>query len=103
MTGKAMTAEEYHRRFADRIIEQTKRGAAPWQKPWEAGRARFALEPRHGLALLQRQRPASGSGGPRPRLRGHPPGGLIGRSRLREARSARPSRHRRVGTAHLPV
>ena len=37
MTDKAMTAEEYHRRFADRIIEQIKRGAAPWQKPWKPG------------------------------------------------------------------
>ena len=37
MTGKAMTAEEHHRRFADRIIEQIKRGAAPWQKPWKPG------------------------------------------------------------------
>ena len=37
MTGKAMTAEEYHRRFADQIIEQIKRGAAPWQKPWKPG------------------------------------------------------------------
>ncbi len=37
MTGKAMTAEEHHRRFADRLIEQIKRGAAPWQKPWKPG------------------------------------------------------------------
>ena len=26
MTGRAMTAEKYHRRFADLIIEQIKRG-----------------------------------------------------------------------------
>ena len=37
MKNKAMTAEEYHRRFADQIIEQIKRGAAPWQKPWKPG------------------------------------------------------------------
>ncbi len=37
MTSKKMTAEEYHRRFADRIIEQIKRGVAPWQKPWKPG------------------------------------------------------------------
>ena len=27
MTGRAMTAEEYHRRFADQNIEQIKRDA----------------------------------------------------------------------------
>ena len=37
MSGKKTTAEEYHRRFADRIIEQIKRGTAPWQKPWKPG------------------------------------------------------------------
>ena len=41
MTGRNSKAreneEEYHRRFADQIIEQIKRGAAPWQKPWKPG------------------------------------------------------------------
>ena len=37
MIKKKMTAEEYHRQFADRIIEQIKRGVAPWQKPWKPG------------------------------------------------------------------
>ena len=37
MTDKVRTTEEYHRRFADRIIEQIKRAAAPWQKPWKPG------------------------------------------------------------------
>ena len=32
-----MKPEEYHRRFADRIIEQIRRGTAPWQKPWGPG------------------------------------------------------------------
>ena len=125
MTGKAMTAEEYHRRFADQIIEQIKRGAAPWQKPWKAGRARSALEPRHGPALLRRQQPASGSGGPRPRLLRHPLGDLPADSgpqrpdpqgRARHANpllsgppahcrqgSTGPSRHRRAGPPRLPV
>ncbi len=37
MSGKKKTAEEYHREFADRIIDQIKRGVAPWQKPWKPG------------------------------------------------------------------
>ena len=37
MSGKKTTAEEYHREFADRIIDQIKRGVAPWQKPWKPG------------------------------------------------------------------
>ena len=32
-----MNADEYHRRFADTIIEQIRRGTAPWQKPWGPG------------------------------------------------------------------
>ena len=32
-----MKHDEFHRRFADAIIEQIKRGTAPWQKPWGAG------------------------------------------------------------------
>ena len=35
MSDRKMTAEEYHRRFADQIIEQIKQGTAPWQKPWK--------------------------------------------------------------------
>ena len=35
--SRAMTPEEYHRQFADQIIEQIERGAAPWQKPWKPG------------------------------------------------------------------
>ena len=37
MGKKKKTAEEYHRQFADRIIDQIKRGVAPWQKPWKPG------------------------------------------------------------------
>ena len=37
MSDACVTAEEYHRRFADRIIEQIKQGTAPWQKPWKPG------------------------------------------------------------------
>ena len=41
MTGRKSKArendEEFHRRFADQIIEQIKRGTAPWQKPWKPG------------------------------------------------------------------
>ena len=32
-----MKSDEYHRRFADAIIEQIRRGTAPWQKPWGPG------------------------------------------------------------------
>lgn len=28
---------EYYREFADKVIDQIKRGTAPWQKPWEPG------------------------------------------------------------------
>ena len=41
MTGRKSKArendEEFHRRFADQIIKQIKRGTAPWQKPWKPG------------------------------------------------------------------
>ena len=30
-------ADEYHRQFAERIIEALKAGTAPWQKPWKPG------------------------------------------------------------------
>ncbi len=32
-----MNHDEYHRKFADAIIEQIRRGTAPWQKPWAPG------------------------------------------------------------------
>ena len=32
-----MKHDEYHRRFADAIIEQIRQGTAPWQKPWGPG------------------------------------------------------------------
>ncbi|MDE2980325.1 MAG: zincin-like metallopeptidase domain-containing protein [Gemmatimonadota bacterium] len=32
-----MNHDEYHRKFADAIIEQIKKGNAPWQKPWAPG------------------------------------------------------------------
>ena len=34
---KPHPTDEYHRRFADQIIEQIRQGAAPWQKPWKPG------------------------------------------------------------------
>ena len=51
--NKKMTADEYHRRFADRIIEQIKQGVAPWQKPWKPGERVLP----HNLAT---ERPYSG-------------------------------------------
>ena len=51
--NKKMSAEEYHRRFADRIIEQIKQGVAPWQKPWKPGERVLP----HNLAT---ERPYSG-------------------------------------------
>ena len=30
-------ADEYHRQFAERIIQALKDGTAPWQKPWKPG------------------------------------------------------------------
>ena len=32
-----MKHDEYHRQFADVIIEQIRQGTAPWQKPWGPG------------------------------------------------------------------
>ena len=32
-----MKHDEYHRQFADTIINQIRRGTAPWQKPWQPG------------------------------------------------------------------
>ena len=32
-----MKHDEYHRKFADAIIEQIRKGTAPWQKPWAPG------------------------------------------------------------------
>ena len=32
-----MKHDEYHRQFADTIIEQIRLGTAPWQKPWQPG------------------------------------------------------------------
>ena len=29
--------DQYHREFGDQIIDQIKRGVAPWQKPWKPG------------------------------------------------------------------
>ena len=29
--------DKYHKDFADRLIEQIKKGTAPWQKPWKPG------------------------------------------------------------------
>ena len=36
-SGGGENDEEFHRRFADQIIEQIKRGTAPWQEPWKPG------------------------------------------------------------------
>lgn len=30
-------ASEYHKQFAQQVIEQIKKGVAPWQKPWKPG------------------------------------------------------------------
>ena len=32
-----MKHDEYHRQFADAIIDQIRQGTAPWQKPWGPG------------------------------------------------------------------
>ena len=32
-----MKHDEYHRQFADAVIEQIRQGTAPWQKPWGPG------------------------------------------------------------------
>ena len=36
--------DDYQREFADEIIEQIKRGVAPWQKPWKPGERSLAGE-----------------------------------------------------------
>ena len=34
---KPDSQDEYHRKFADAVIEQIRKGTAPWQKPWGPG------------------------------------------------------------------
>ena len=46
--------ERYHKEFAAQLIEQVKKGTAPWQKPWKAGE-------RIGPRNLASDRPYSGS------------------------------------------
>jgi len=46
--------ERYHKEFAVQLIEQIKKGTAPWQKPWKAGE-------RIGPRNLASGRPYSGS------------------------------------------
>ena len=35
------TADDHYRQFADEIIKQMEKGAAPWQKPWQPGENRL--------------------------------------------------------------
>ena len=53
-----MKHDEYHRQFAEGIIEQIRQGTAPWQKPWGPGE-RVLPQRRYGPLLLGRQQPAS--------------------------------------------
>ena len=46
--------ERYHKEFSDQLIEQIKKGTAPWQKPWKVGE-------RIGPRNLASGRPYSGS------------------------------------------
>ena len=46
--------ERYHKEFAAQLIEQVKKGTAPWQKPWKVGE-------RIGPRNLASDRPYSGS------------------------------------------
>ena len=48
-----MKHDEYHRQFAEGIIEQIRQGTAPWQKPWGPGERVLPLQRRYG-PLLQR-------------------------------------------------
>ena len=57
-----MNHDEYHRKFADAIIEQIKQGTAPWQKPWAPGERVMPMNVDTGTLLPGRQQPA-------PRLR----------------------------------
>ena len=35
--SKPNKTDEYHRQFADQIVEQIRQGNAPWQRPWKPG------------------------------------------------------------------
>ena len=119
-----MKHDEYHRKFADRVIEQIRQGTALWQKPLGARRARAPRERRYRTLLRRREQPAPGRRGPGARLRrralGHlPPDpgpgrtGPEGRARHphplvpgqeedRRQRRARPARQGQRRQARLP-
>ena len=80
-----MKHDEYHRKFADRVIEQIRQGTAPWQKPWAPGERVLPSKRRHRPLLPGRQQPAPrrrpAEAGLRRRPLGHlPPGPGPGRT-----------------------
>ena len=54
-----MKHDEYHRQFAEGIIEQIRQGTAPWQKPWGPGERVLPSNVDTGRSLQGRQQPAS--------------------------------------------
>ena len=71
-----MNPDEYHRRFADAIIEQIRKGTAPWQKPWGPGERGASLERGHRPPLRGGEQPAPRRGGRGEGLRRRPVGHL---------------------------
>ena len=53
-----MKHDEYHRQFAEGIIEQIRQGTAPWQKPWGPGERVLPANVDTGRSLLGREQPA---------------------------------------------
>ena len=123
--GRAMKHDEYHRQFADVIIEQIRQGTAPWQKPWgpgervlpsnvDTGRSYAGGNSLH-LAAVQQSRgyarrtlgnlpPDPGPGRPGPEGRaGHPHPLLPGPPEDRRHRRARAARQGQRRQARLPL
>ena len=49
---------DFRQELTDRIVNMLEDGVAPWQKPWEPGRASVGMptEPHHGQNVPRRQR-----------------------------------------------
>ena len=87
-----MKHDEYHRQFADRVIEQIRQGTAPWQKPWGPGERVLPREPRYRTLLHGRKQPAFWPPSSRRAATRTCAGAPTARLRSKAARCARASR-----------
>ena len=52
-------SEDYAKQVSSEIIEQIKKGTAPWQKPWKPGEQQLPVEYRDRESLHGREQPVS--------------------------------------------